>query len=462
MPRGAVFGFLGPNGSGKTTTIRMLLGLLRATRGESRVLGAPMPRSLDAVLPRVGRARRGTGVLAVPHGRAEPAPLRRRRPALVRPHARRRASAEALDRVGLTHAAKKKAHAYSLGMKQRLGLANALLMPRELLVLDEPTNGLDPQGTREVRALIRSFAADGTTVFVSSHLLAEVEQLCTHVGVMSGGRLVAQGTLDEFRRARCACARAGPHARPRRGRGRVLASLGSRRRTARDAASDLDIVTGVMADDAAPEADRRGARGGGRARARLRGGRREPRAALRRAHRRGLRCHRLRSSRRGSADRRRGGSGTLQLLGNELSTQFRRWRTWAMLAALALIPILHRHRDPARWAGRTRAAAPRSSTRSPNNGLFVGLAAMTVAIPLFLPLTVSVAAGDAIAGEASHGTLRYLLIAPAGRVRLLLVKYLGAAAFCIVGTLTVVVVGTLVGSGCSSRSDRSRCSRARR
>ena len=108
---------------------------------------------------------------------------------------------EALERVGLAHAAKKKAHAYSLGMKQRLGLANALLMPRDLLVLDEPTNGLDPQGTREVRSLIRSFAADGTTVFVSSHLLAEVEQLCTHVGVMSGGRLVAQGTLADFRRA---------------------------------------------------------------------------------------------------------------------------------------------------------------------------------------------------------------------------------------------------------------------
>jgi ABC-2 type transport system ATP-binding protein len=109
--------------------------------------------------------------------------------------------ASALDRVGLAHAAHKKAGAYSLGMKQRLGLANALLMPRDLLVLDEPTNGLDPQGTREVRALVRSFAADGTTVFVSSHLLAEVEQLCTHVGVMSAGRLVAQGTLDDFRRA---------------------------------------------------------------------------------------------------------------------------------------------------------------------------------------------------------------------------------------------------------------------
>ncbi len=140
----------------------------------------------------------------------------------------------------------------------------------------------------------------------------------------------------------------------------------------------------------------------------------------------------------------RGASGTLQLLGNELSTQFRRWRTWAMLAALALIPILIGiairllgGSDPGR--------GPAFIDQITNNGLFVGLAAMTVAIPLFLPLTVSVAAGDAIAGEASHGTLRYLLLAPAGRVRLLGVKYLGAAAFCVVGTLTVVVFGTLVG-----------------
>jgi ABC-2 type transport system permease protein len=140
----------------------------------------------------------------------------------------------------------------------------------------------------------------------------------------------------------------------------------------------------------------------------------------------------------------RGGSGTLQLLGNELSTQFRRWRTWAMLATLALIPILIGiairllgGSDPGR--------GPAFNDQITNNGLFVGLAAMTVAIPLFLPLTVSVAAGDAIAGEASHGTLRYLLLAPAGRIRLLAVKYLGAAAFCIVGTLTVVVVGTIVG-----------------
>jgi ABC-2 type transport system ATP-binding protein len=106
----------------------------------------------------------------------------------------------ALDRVGLLSAARKRYRNYSLGMKQRLAIAAGLLQPRELIVLDEPTNGLDPQGTREVRALIRQIAADGTTVFVSSHLLAEVEQICSHVGVMRTGRLVFQGSLPELRR----------------------------------------------------------------------------------------------------------------------------------------------------------------------------------------------------------------------------------------------------------------------
>jgi ABC-2 type transport system ATP-binding protein len=105
----------------------------------------------------------------------------------------------ALERVGLSNAAKKKVHAYSLGMKQRLGLANALLKPRELLILDEPTNGLDPQGTREVRNLIRSLAAEGITIFLSSHLLTEIEQLCSHVAVMRAGEIVAQGSLEEIR-----------------------------------------------------------------------------------------------------------------------------------------------------------------------------------------------------------------------------------------------------------------------
>ncbi|GLI27443.1 ABC transporter ATP-binding protein [Agromyces rhizosphaerae] len=198
VPRGAVYGFLGPNGSGKTTTIRMLLGLVGATAGGMRVLGEDMPSSTSTVLPRVGALVEGPAFAPFLSGAANLERLDtadRSAPGATR----RDRVASALERVGLAHAARKKAHAYSLGMKQRLGLAGALLMPRELLVLDEPTNGLDPQGTREVRALIRSFAEDGTTVFVSSHLLAEVEQLCTHVGVMSAGRLVAQGPLDAFR-----------------------------------------------------------------------------------------------------------------------------------------------------------------------------------------------------------------------------------------------------------------------
>ncbi|WP_430647172.1 ABC transporter ATP-binding protein [Agromyces sp. GXS1127] len=200
VPRGSVFGFLGPNGSGKTTTIRMLLGLVGATSGTAIVLGTDMPKGLDAVLPHVGALVEGPAFAPFLSGAANLARFDaadRHAP----PSTRADRVAAALDRVGLSHAARKKAGAYSLGMKQRLGLANALLMPRDLLVLDEPTNGLDPQGTREVRSLIRSFAADGTTVFVSSHLLAEVEQLCTHVGVMSAGRLVAQGTLDDLRRS---------------------------------------------------------------------------------------------------------------------------------------------------------------------------------------------------------------------------------------------------------------------
>ncbi|QIG40839.1 ABC transporter ATP-binding protein [Microbacterium sp. 4R-513] len=199
VPHGAVFGFLGPNGSGKTTTIRMLLGLVRPTAGEAHVLGGRVPDALQTVLPRVGALVEGPAFAPFLTGRQN----LRRYDATARHAAsatRRRRVDQALERVGLAAAADKKVHAYSLGMKQRLGIANALLMPRELLVLDEPTNGLDPQGTREVRGLIRSLAAEGSTVFVSSHLLAEVEQVCTHVGVMSAGRLVASGTLDDLRR----------------------------------------------------------------------------------------------------------------------------------------------------------------------------------------------------------------------------------------------------------------------
>ena len=198
VPAGAVFGFLGPNGSGKTTTIRMLLGLSAASSGTATVLGRPMPRKLDSVLPRVGALVEGPAFYPFLSGRANLLRLDTADPHA--PSASRKARVGmALERVGLSHAAGKKVKAYSLGMKQRLGLANALLRPRELMVLDEPTNGLDPQGTREVRNLIRSLAAEGTTVFVSSHLLAEVEQICSHAAIMRAGSLVAQGTLAELR-----------------------------------------------------------------------------------------------------------------------------------------------------------------------------------------------------------------------------------------------------------------------
>ena len=198
VPRGSVFGFLGPNGSGKTTTIRMLLGLAAASRGDIRLLDSPMPAASRTVLPRVGALVEGPAFYPFLSGRAN---LRRLDTAdrYAASSTRSERVDAALDRVGLSHAASKPAHAYSLGMKQRLGIANALLTSRDLLILDEPSNGLDPQGTREVRTLIRSLAGDGTTIFISSHLLAEVEQMCDHIAVMSAGRLVAQGTLDALR-----------------------------------------------------------------------------------------------------------------------------------------------------------------------------------------------------------------------------------------------------------------------
>jgi ABC-2 type transport system ATP-binding protein len=199
VPEGSVYGFLGPNGSGKTTTIRMLLGLAFPTSGSAALLDVPMPDGVTGVLHRVGSLVEGPAFYPFLSGRDNLA----RCDAADRtadPRTARARINEALDRVGLLSAAKKRYRNYSLGMKQRLAIAASLLRPRELVILDEPTNGLDPQGTREVRALVRQIAADGTTVFVSSHLLAEVEQICTHVGVMRTGRLVFQGSLPELRR----------------------------------------------------------------------------------------------------------------------------------------------------------------------------------------------------------------------------------------------------------------------
>ena len=187
---GDVYGFLGANGSGKTTTVRMLLGLVLATEGEIEVFGEPMPSSGASVLPRVGALVEGPG--AYPHLSG------RRNLALLdaidgSPRGdRHRRVGEVLEQVGLAPDDRRPVRTYSLGMRQRLGLAGALLRRPPLLVLDEPTNGLDPQGIREMRELLLALNRDGTTIFLSSHLLAEIEQMSTRVGVLDRGRLVLQ------------------------------------------------------------------------------------------------------------------------------------------------------------------------------------------------------------------------------------------------------------------------------
>ena len=188
---GGVFGFLGPNGSGKTTTIRCLLGLARPTAGRCRVLGAETPARLQDVIGRVGAlveapglnpgmsARETLTVLATTAGIGH------------------RAVNGTLERVGLAERADDLVRGYSLGMRQRLGIGIALLKDPELLILDEPANGLDPAGIREVRELIRRLGADGRTVFLSSHLLTEVEQVCDEVAIIARGRTVAQGSVAD-------------------------------------------------------------------------------------------------------------------------------------------------------------------------------------------------------------------------------------------------------------------------
>lgn len=191
---GDVYGFLGANGSGKTTTVRMLLGLVLATSGSIEVLGRRMPRAAGDVLPQVGALVEGPAAYAHLSGRANLSLFDAMGKAGPRSTRAGRVD-DVLDQVGLGGVDKRPVRAYSLGMRQRLGLALALLRRPRLLILDEPTNGLDPQGIREVRDLLLGLNAEGTTVFLSSHLLSEVGHLCSRVGVLDGGRMVLQEEL---------------------------------------------------------------------------------------------------------------------------------------------------------------------------------------------------------------------------------------------------------------------------
>jgi ABC-2 type transport system ATP-binding protein len=196
VDQGDLFGFLGPNGSGKTTTVRMLLGLVFATSGRIEVLGRPMPRAAAAVLPSVGSLIEGPAFYPHLSGRANLALFDAAGPGGPRRDRRRRVG-DALARVGLDGVGRRAVKAYSSGMRQRLGLAAALLRAPRLLVLDEPTNGLDPKGMREIRDLLAELVrTGGTSVFLSSHLLAEVEQVCTRAAIVHQGRLVAQDRVE--------------------------------------------------------------------------------------------------------------------------------------------------------------------------------------------------------------------------------------------------------------------------
>ncbi|MCD4535559.1 ABC transporter ATP-binding protein [Nocardioides sp. cx-169] len=192
VPRGGVHGFLGPNGSGKTTTIRMLLGLARASKGRMELFGHPVPAQLPEVIDRVGAVVESPKFSPNFTGRQNLLLLAR---SIDVPRSRVDA---AVETVGLSGRDKDRFKSYSLGMKQRLAIAATLLKDPDLLILDEPTNGLDPAGIREIRDTIRDLGARGVTVLLSSHILAEVQQVCTSATIIGNGRLLASGTVDEL------------------------------------------------------------------------------------------------------------------------------------------------------------------------------------------------------------------------------------------------------------------------
>lgn len=192
VPAGGVHGFLGPNGSGKTTTIRMLLGLARATRGEMRLFGQPVPRHLPAVMNRVGAVVENPKFSPNLTGRTNLQLLAR---TIAAPPSR---VDEALATVSLTGRDRERFKSYSLGMKQRLAIAATLIKQPDLLILDEPTNGLDPAGIREIRDTIRDLGAAGVTVLLSSHILAEVQQVCDSATIIGNGRMLASGRVEDL------------------------------------------------------------------------------------------------------------------------------------------------------------------------------------------------------------------------------------------------------------------------
>jgi len=240
VPRGGVHGFLGPNGSGKTTTIRMLLGLSRATRGQMALFGEPVPRQLPAVLARIGAVVESPKFTPSFSGRRNLQLLARTAGVSARQ------VDAAIERVGLRGREHDRFGGYSLGMKQRLAIAATLLRDPELLILDEPTNGLDPAGIRDIRDTIRALGDEGVTVLISSHILAEVQQVCDSVTIIGRGRMLASGRVADLLAGSASSVRVGV-ADPARA-AEVLAGAGF---AVRREADDLIVELATPTDDPA-------------------------------------------------------------------------------------------------------------------------------------------------------------------------------------------------------------------
>jgi ABC-2 type transport system ATP-binding protein len=194
--RGDIFGFLGPNGAGKTTTIRMLLGLIMPTDGHIDLFGEPLTLAHETSLPRVGSLIETPALYPYMTGRDN---LRAVAYSLGGVSEQR--LDEILQTIGLAQRQRDRVRTYSLGMKQRLGVGIALLNNPELLILDEPANGLDPAGIVEIRDLLRNLAVQGKTIFISSHVLSEIQQICKRVAIINQGKLITEGTVEELTRA---------------------------------------------------------------------------------------------------------------------------------------------------------------------------------------------------------------------------------------------------------------------
>ena len=392
---GDIYGFLGANGSGKTTTVRMLLGLVLATSGRSTCWASGCRGPRATVLPQVGALVEGPAAYGHLSGRANLALFDAMGPAGGRSHPAGRVD-DVLDQVGLAGVDSRPVRAYSLGMRQRLGLAGALLRRPRLLVLDEPTNGLDPQGIREIRRLLLELNAAGTTVFLSSHLLAEVEQMCTRVGVLDRGRLVIQESSSVLQRPT----------------GRIFVRT-------RDVALVRALLDGQVEhhdeDSLLVRVD-------------------DPAALNARLVNAGVRVEVLAPERHTLEDvvlaaTRRVPTGWTPVIAVELRKLFRSRRTWVTIAADRPLPTLVAVLLALTDLGPRPGTGPAFLSAVLTDGTLFPLAAIAIVLPLFLPIAVAVVAGDSIAGEAQAGTLRYVLIRPVGRSRLLVANWSACMAF---------------------------------